>query len=66
MEDKNIEDRCKEYTEKLSQKLKNVEGTIAKKAGSSAVEQLQRGIEDIESKLKQLEEKKKTVGKVLG
>ena len=39
-----------------------MEGTIARKADSSAVEKLQRRKEDIESKLKQQEEKQ-IVGK---
>ena len=48
VEDKSIENKCKEYTEKLSQNLKMIEEKIQRKAEISTIEELQKRVEELE------------------
>ena len=59
IEDKCIEDKCKEYTDKLHQKLKSLESCMQKKADSTELEDLKKRMEDCEKKITKLEEDKK-------
>ena len=56
LEDKCIEDKCKEYTDKFQQKLKSLESNIQKKAEATDVQELQQQMEECEKKIKGLQE----------
>ena len=47
LEDKCIKDKCKEYTDKLHQKLKSLESIIQKKAESTDLQELQKQVENV-------------------
>lgn len=59
IEDKSIEDKCKEYTKELNQKMKTIETSIQKKADITELQKLQQKVEENENKLKGLIENKK-------
>ena len=48
IEDKCIEDRCKEYTKKINEKLRSLKIDLQNKADTTEIERLQRRIENIE------------------
>ena len=50
MENKNIEDKIMEHTEKLSQRIKVVETGLQKKADTTELEKLQKRVEELEDK----------------
>ena len=56
MENKNIEDKIMEHTEKLSQQIKEVETGLQKKADTTELEKLQKTVEELEDKYKKVPE----------
>ena len=58
LEERNIEDKCKEYMERINQRMESIESSIQEKADQTKVEELQKKIEDIENKIKSIEEGK--------
>ena len=56
MENKNIEDKIMEHTEKLSQQIKVVETGLQKKADTTELEKLQKRVEELEDKYKKVPE----------
>ena len=54
IEDKSIEDRCKEHTKELNQKMKTIETILQKKADITELKKLQQKVEENESKIKEL------------
>ena len=58
LEDKCIEDKCKEYTDKLHHKLRSLELNIQQKAESSDLQELQKRMEECERNIKRLQEDK--------
>ena len=62
-----IEDRCKEYTKKINEKLRSLEVDLQNKADTIEMERLQRRIENIEKSIRKLwgedkEDKEKSGG----
>ena len=57
LEEKSIEDKCKEYMERINQRMETIELSIQRKAENITVEEVQK-IEDIENKIKSIEEGK--------
>ena len=60
-EDRNIEQKCMEYTKELKLKMKSIEAIIQKKVDITELEKLRRKIEENESKIKELMENSKEV-----
>ena len=58
LEDKSIEDKCREYTDKLHQKLKLLELNMQKKAESTELQDLQKRLEECEKNINRLQEDK--------
>ena len=58
LEEKSIEDKCKEYMERINQRMETIESSIQRKAEKTTVEEVQKKIEDIEKKIKIIEEGK--------
>ena len=58
LEEKTIEDKCKEYMERINQRIKSIETNIQRKAEQNTVEELQKKVEDIENKIKSIKEGK--------
>ena len=56
MENKNIEDKIIEHTEKLSQQIKVVETGLQKKADTTELEKLQKRVEEFEDKYEKVPE----------
>ena len=54
IEDKCIEDKCKEYTKKINEKLRSLEVDLQNKADTIEVDRLQRRIENIEKSIRKL------------
>ena len=54
IEDKCIEDKCKEYTKKINEKLRSLEVDLQNKADTMGVHRLQRRIENIEKSIRKL------------
>ena len=54
IEDKCIEDRCKEYTKKINEKLRSLEVDLHNKADTIEIDRLQRRIENIEKSIRKL------------
>ena len=54
IEDKCIEDRCKEYTKKINEKLRSLEVDLQNKADTIEIDRLQRKIKNIEKDTKKL------------
>ena len=59
LEDKSIEDKCKEYMDKINQRMKTIELSIKKKAEQTTVDELQKQLDKLDRRLKDLEEGKK-------
>ena len=62
IEDKCIEDRCKEYTKKINGKLRSLEVDLQNKTDTIEKQKLQRRIENIEKSIRKLgdEDKEET------
>ena len=58
LEDKSIEDMCKEYTKELNLKMKSLEATMQKKVDVAELQKLQKKVEENENKIKELMENK--------
>ena len=56
IEDKSIEDKCKEYTKKINEKLRSLEVDLQNKADTIEIDRLQRRIENIEKSIRKLGE----------
>ena len=54
IEDKCIEDKCKEYTKKINEKLRSLEVDLQNKADTIEIDRLQRRIENIEKSIRKL------------
>ena len=54
IEDKCIEDRCKEYTKKINEKLRSLEVDLQNKTDTTEMEKLQQRIENIEKSIRKL------------
>ena len=54
IEDKCIEDKCKEYTKKINEKLRRLEVDLQNKADTIEIHRLQRRIENIEKSIQKL------------
>ena len=63
LEDKSIEDKCKEYTKELNLKMKSLEATIQKKVDVAELQKLQKKVEENENKIKELMENKSVAGR---
>ena len=63
LEDKSIEDKCKEYTKELNLKMKSLEATIQKKVDVAELQKLQKKVEENENKIKELMENKSVGGR---
>ena len=63
LEDKSIEDMCKEYTKELNLKMKSLEATIQKKVDVAELQKLQKKVEENENKIKELMENKSVAGR---
>ena len=63
LEDKSIEDKCKEYTKQLNLKMKSLEATIQKKVDVAELQKLQKKVEKNENKIKELMENKNVEGR---
>ena len=50
----NIEDKCKEYTKKINEKLRSLEVDLQNKADTIEIDRLQRRIENIEKSIRKL------------
>ena len=62
LEDKSIEDKCKEYTKELNLKTKSLEATIQKKVDVAELQKLQKKVEN-KNKIKELMENKSIAGR---
>ena len=60
-EDRNIEQKCMEYTKELKQKMKSIEAIMQRKVDVTELQELQRKVEENESKIKKLMEKSNEV-----
>ena len=58
LEDKCIEDKCREYTDMLHQKMKALETDIQRKAEATDLRELQKRMEECEKNIKGLQEDK--------
>ena len=56
LENKSIEDKVKEHTEKINQKIKAIESNLHKKAESAELEKLQRRVEELENRIKKVQD----------
>ena len=54
IEDKCIEDRCKEYLKKINEKLRNLKVDLQNKTDTIEMEKLQKRIENIEKSIRKL------------
>ena len=54
IKDKCIEDKCKEYTKKINEKLRSLEVDLQNKADTIEIDRLQRRIENIEKSIRKL------------
>ena len=54
IEDKCIEDKCKEYIKKINKKLRSLEVDLQNKADTIEIDRLQRRIENIEKSIRKL------------
>ena len=63
LEDKSIEDKCKEYTKELNLKMKSIEATIQKKVDVTELQKLQKKVEENENKIRELMENKSVAGR---
>ena len=54
IEDKCIEDKCKEYTKKINEKLRSLEVDLQNKADTIEIDRPQRRIENIEKSIRKL------------
>ena len=54
IEDKCIEDKCKEYTKEINEKLRSLEVDLQNKADTIETDRLQRRIENIEKSIRKL------------
>ena len=54
IEDKCIEDRCKEYTNKINEKLRSLEVDLQNKAETIGIDRIQRRIENTEKSIRKL------------
>ena len=55
-EDRNIEQKCMEYTKELKQKMISIEAIIQRKADVTELQELQKKVEENENKIKELME----------
>ena len=55
LENKSIEDKVKEHTEKINQKIKAIESNLHKKAESTELEKLQKRVEELENRMKKVQ-----------
>ena len=60
-EDRNIEQRCMEYTKELKQKMKSIEVIIQRKVDVNELQEIQKKVEENENKIKWLMEKNNEV-----
>ena len=56
LENKNIEDKVKEHTEKINQKIKAIESNLHKKTESTELEKLQKRVEELENRMKKVQD----------
>ena len=56
LENKSIEDKVKEHTEKINQKIKAIESNLHKKAESTELEKLQKRVEELENRMKKVQD----------
>ena len=63
LEDKSIEDKCKEYTKELNLKMKSLEATIQKKVDVAELQKLQKKLEENKNKITELMENKSVAGR---
>ena len=63
LEDKSIEDKCKEYTKELNLKMKSLEATIQKKVDTAELQKLQTKVEENANKIKELMENNNVAGR---
>ena len=56
LKNKSIEDRVKEHTEKINQKIKVIESNLHKKAESTELEKLQKRVEELENRMKKVQD----------
>ena len=54
IKDKCIDDRYKQYTKKITEKLRTLEVNVQRKADTIDMEKLQRGIEDVKKSIRKL------------
>ena len=56
LENKGIEDKVKEHTEKINQKIEAIESNLHEEAESTEVEKLQKRVEELENRMKKVQD----------